>query len=122
VPSAGITPAAIQTERDILGHRHRIKEREVLEDHADAELTRAARLSHNDGAPLPEDMPRVGLQQPIEHLDQGRLPGAVLTEQGLNLTRTHSKIDPIIRDQSPEPLDQALCLEQRRLHTGWRQW
>ncbi len=66
---AGIAPATLQTERNILGHRHRIKEREVLEDHADAELTRAARLSHHGGTPLPEDMPRVGLQQPIEHLD-----------------------------------------------------
>jgi hypothetical protein len=56
-------------------------------------------------------MPRVGLQQPIEHLDQGRLPGTVLAEQGMYLTRTHSKIDPIIRDQSPEPLDQTLRLE-----------
>jgi len=67
-------------------------------------------------------MSRVGLQQPIEHLDQGRLPSAVLAEQGMNLARTHSKIDPIICDQSPEPLDQALRLEQRRLHTGWRHW
>src|SRR5262249_54007659 len=119
---AGIAPAAIQTERDILGHRHRIKEREVLEDHADAELTRVAWLSHHDGTPLPEDMPRVGLQQPIEHLDQGRLPGAVLTEQGMNLTRTHRKIDLIICDQGPEPLDQAVRLEQRHLPTGRRHW
>src|SRR5215831_9138530 len=78
---AGITPATIQTERDILGYRHGIKEQEVLEDHANAELPRAVRLSHNDGTPLPEDMPRVRLQQPIEHLDQGRLPGAILAEQ-----------------------------------------
>src|SRR5262249_21922862 len=107
---------------DILGHRHRIKEREVLENHADTELTRVARLSHNDGTPLPEDMSRVGLQQPIEHLDQGRLSGAVLTEQGMHLTHTHSKIDPIICDQGPEPLDQAVRLEQQRLPTGWRHW
>jgi hypothetical protein len=49
-------------------------------------------------------------------------PAAVLTEQRMHLTRTHSQIDPIIRDQSPEPLDQAVRLEQRRLHTGWRHW
>jgi hypothetical protein len=65
-------------------------------------------------------MPCVGLQQSIEHLDQGRLPGAVLAEQGMNLTRTHPQIDPIICDQSPEPLDQAVRLEQWRLPTGWR--
>jgi hypothetical protein len=87
---ADITRTAIQAERDILVYRHCLKEREVLEDHAKAELTRAARLSHNDGTPLPEDMPRIGLQQPIEHLDQGRLPGTVLAEQGMHLTRTHS--------------------------------
>jgi hypothetical protein len=114
----GIAPAAIQTERDILSHCHRLKEREVLQDHADAELPRKSRRSDHDAPSLPEDMPRVGLQQPIEHLHQGRLPGAVLTQQGVNLTCAHSEINPIIRHQSPEPLDQAARLEQRLLPIG----
>ena len=70
--------------------------------------------------PSPEAMSRVGLQQPLEPLVQGRLPSAVLTEQGMHLSRTHSKIDPIMCDQSPTPLDQAVRLAQQRLPTGWR--
>ena len=75
---------------------------------------------HTFAKPSPEEKSRVGLQQLLEHLDQGRLPSAVLTEHGMHLTRTHRTIDSIMCDQSPAPLDQAVRLAQRRLPTGWR--
>ncbi len=77
--------ARIQAERDVLEHRHRLEQREVLEHHADAEAPRRARIGDADRLPVEGDLSLVGREDAVDHFDQGRFSRAVLAEQGVNL-------------------------------------
>ena len=63
--------SAIKREGDILGHRQRLKQREMLEDHANAKRTGGAGAFHRNGRAAPDQPARIRAQQPIDDLDQG---------------------------------------------------
>ncbi len=48
------------------------------------------------------DITFVGLQQPKQDIHQGGFPGAILTEDGVNLARFYFKIDLIIGENARE--------------------
>jgi len=49
-----------------------------------------------------------------EDLDQRRLAGAVLPEQGMNLARLNGEINVVVRDQVTEALGDAAQFESQR--------
>jgi hypothetical protein len=49
---------------------------------------------------------RVGLQQPQQDTDRGGLARAVRPQEGMHLTGTHLKIQPVERDHTAKPLGQ----------------
>ena len=79
--------AAVEAERNVFQNRHRLEQREVLEHHADAEASRGARIGDARRRAVENDLTLVGREDAVDHLDEGRLAGAVLAEQGVNLPR-----------------------------------
>jgi hypothetical protein len=75
----------IEAEGHVLEHRHRLEEREVLEDHADAEVPCGVRRGDGDRAALPVDLALVGGEDAVDDLDQGRLAGTVLAQKRVDL-------------------------------------
>jgi hypothetical protein len=61
----------------------------------------------------PRDRAGVGLERPGEHLDQGRLPGAVLAEQAVHLTGADVEVDTVQRAHARERLRDPVHLQQR---------
>jgi hypothetical protein len=64
------------------------------------------------GSPAQRISPASGLR-PGQHLDQGRLPGAVLAEQAVHLARRDVEVDVVERADARELLDDAAHLQQR---------
>ncbi len=106
----GQLPAAmrpVHAERDVLEHRQRLEQREVLEHHANAHRARAPGAGDRDGCAVADDFAGVGLHDPVDHLDQRRLARAVLAEQRVNLPRGHLEADPVVRENAGESLGHA---------------
>src|SRR5262249_44377121 len=89
-------------------HRY---EHEVLVHHADAGRDRVARAPEAPRMAVDQDLARVGLQQPVEHVHQGGLARAVLAEQGVDLAGLDDQIDLVVGDQIAEALRDAAQLE-----------
>src|SRR5215218_8654643 len=53
--------------------------------------------------------------QPVEDVHQGRLAGAVLPEQGVDLSTPQLEVDGVVGDQRPEPLGDPAQLERQRV-------
>src|SRR5688572_23283738 len=85
----------------------------MLEYHADAEPARMVRVLHDDRLALPADLAGVGLQHAIDDLDQGALAGAVLAEQGMDLTRQHRQVDAIVGQTTGKLLHDAAERQER---------
>ena len=71
------------------------------------------------GCALPEDLALVGLVAGGQHLDEGRLAGAVLAEQAVDLAGTDVEVDAAEREHAGEALHDAAHLEQRAPEVGW---
>src|SRR5262249_62410732 len=106
-------------ERDVLGHIEVVEQREVLKHHADAEGARLRRAGELDLVALPAQLARARLDQPIRHLDEGRLASPVLAEQRMDLVRHQIEGDAIVRQQIAESLADPDRLKQRRGTGGW---
>ncbi len=78
-------------------------------------LDRVARRGDPDLLAVDQDLAGVGLQQPVEHVHQRALAGAVLTEQAVDLARLDHQVDVVVGDQRAEALGQAGQLE---MHAG----
>ena len=111
--SAAKPRAAGKRQRDVLGDGQRIEEREVLEDHADAEAARRGRIGDRHRRPLPADFARGRLQRAVEDLHQRRLAGAVLAEEGVDLPLHDREVDIVVGAERAEFLGDADRLE------GW---
>ena len=94
----------VEAERDVLQHRQRLEQREVLEHHADAERRAARGLAMWTGAPFQEDLPGVGREDAVDHLDERRLAGAVLAEQRVDLARPDAEIDVVVGEHAGKRL------------------
>ena len=102
-------------EHDVLGDGEDRHQHEVLVHHADAggDGVRAGRVKLQRLA-VDQDLALVGLVEPVEHVHQGRLAGAVLAEQGVDLSRLHRQVDVVVGDQITEPLGDAAQFESQR--------
>jgi hypothetical protein len=53
--------------------------------------------------------------EPVEDVHQGRLAGAVLSEQGVDLSTPQLEVDGVVGDERAEPLGDPAQLERERL-------
>ena len=71
-----------------------------------------------DRAAAQPDQAGIGPVHARQHLDQGRLAGAVLAEKGVDLARPDVEVDRIECERTGEAFGQPSDLEQRRLRVG----
>ncbi|GAB3143901.1 hypothetical protein GCM10027290_21120 [Micromonospora sonneratiae] len=69
-----------------------------------------------------QDLALVGLEQAVQHVHQGRLARAVLTEQGVNLSRLNRQVDVVVGDQVTEPFGDAAQFESQRNLLEYGRW
>jgi hypothetical protein len=69
-------------------------------------------LAIADGRAAPLYDAAIGLQRAEQHLHQRRLAGAVLAQQGVDLTRRDLEIDGVIRLERAENLRDALDFQE----------
>ncbi|MHC2386745.1 hypothetical protein ACVIHB_001561 [Bradyrhizobium liaoningense] len=98
---------AVEAERDVLGDGKIVEQREMLEYHTDAKAACFRGTGKHDWLALPADLAGAGLDQPVDGLDQRRLAGAVLAEQGVNFTRPDVDVDGIVGEEIAITLGEA---------------
>ena len=101
-----------QGERDVLGDGKRLEQREVLEDHADPEPPGRGRARDGDRLAAPPELPVGGLERAVDDLDERRLAGAVLAEQGVDLSGRQAQRHPVVRGEVAEALDDVERFEE----------
>jgi hypothetical protein len=79
----------------------------VLVHHPDARADRVARAADVHRPAIDQDLALVGLQQAVQDVHEGRLAGAVLAEQSVDLARLDGQVDVIVGDQITEALRDA---------------
>ena len=94
-----------------------VREREILVDGLDAELTCLARVCDGDRPAVDCDLAGVGLEDPGDDLDQGRLAGPIVADERVHLVRPQREVSLAQRDDPPEVL-----LDVPRFEQGWRRW
>ena len=104
-------PGPFVTEHDVLGDGENRHQHEVLVDHADPCGERVPGTIELDLLPVEHDLALGRREQPVEHVHQGRLAGAVLPEETVDLARLDHQVDPVVGREAAEPLGQALDLE-----------
>ncbi len=97
-----------------------VAEREVLVDDLDPELGRVLRPVDRDRLAVEDDLAAVGRVDAGDALDQRRLAGAVVADEGHHLTRPHLEVDVGERMHRAEVLRYAAKLEQRSIGCGSR--
>src|SRR5499426_1415688 len=105
--------AALDAEHDVFEHRERLDQHEVLVDHADARGQRVLRAPDDRRPAAHEDLAAIRLVVAVEDAHQGRLAGAVLTDDAVNRPRPHHERDLPIRMHRPEPLIDPPQLNRR---------
>src|SRR5829696_4308837 len=85
-----------ERDGDVLGDGELVEEREVLEHHVDAEAARLDRRADAHRPALPGDLARTRLDHAVEDLDEGRLAGAVLAEERVDLAAPDREIDAVV--------------------------
>ena len=78
--------ARLERERDVLGDRQVRKERRLLVDRGDAKRARHRGIHRRDRPAGHGQSSRVGGHGPCHHLDEGRLPRAVLADQRMDFS------------------------------------
>ena len=91
-------------------HRH---EHEVLVDHADPAGDGVGRAVDRDRLAVEQDLALVGDGQPVQDVHEGRLAGAVLAEQGMDLARPEVEVDVVVGEHARIALRDAPHLERR---------
>jgi hypothetical protein len=98
-------------QHDVLGHRERRDQHEVLVHHADAQPDRVDRAGDLHRLPVQEDLAVVRPREPVDHVHQRRLAGAVLAEEGVDLTPSDGEVHAVVGAQRAVHLDDAAQLE-----------
>ena len=99
-------------EEDVLGDGEVAGEVELLVDGRDAQRLGVVRAADLDGLSLEQDLPLVLAVRTREDLDQGRLAGAILAEEGVDLALLDRQLDAFERPDAGERLPDALHLQQ----------
>ena len=93
----------VQAKHDVLGHRQRGRQAEALRDHPDAAAAGVSRASQADALPRQGDLARMRLVEAVEEADQGRLAGAVLADEPVDLPGEEVQVHPIVGEGGTEP-------------------
>ena len=107
------------TEKVLL-HRELRHQRKFLEHRADAELARVMHRIDVRWFALEIDAPVAGPMHAGDDLDHGRLAGAVLAEQNVDLAGAHVEADLVQRKRAGELLRDALEVQERGRPGGIR--
>ncbi len=107
------TPGRLPAKHDVLGHRERLHQHEVLVDHADAQVDRLPGPPYPHRGPVDEYLARVGSEQAVDDVHESGLARAVLAEQGHDLTRLKNERDVVVGDDAREDLRHAAQFENR---------
>ena len=95
---------ALGAQQDVLKHRQRLHQHEVLVDHADAGGDRVARAGDGDRPSLHFDGAGVGPVEPVEDAHQGRLAGTVLADDAVDRPGRHLQRHVAVGLHGAEPL------------------
>ena len=106
--------ARLAADVDVLGDREVRAEVHFLVDGADAPALRLVRAREEHAPPVELDRAAVDLVRPGQHLEQGRLAGAVLPEQRVHFAGEEAEVDTVERLHARERLLDAGHLEDRR--------
>ena len=91
-----------QGEGDVLGHGQRRHQAQVLEHHADAEVTGDGGRVDAHRRAGEAHLARVGSVDAVDQLHEGALAGPVLPQQGVDLARPHLEVDRVVGHHLPE--------------------
>ena len=105
--------AALDAEHDVLQHRERLHQHEVLVHHADAGGERVLRALDAHRAAAHEDLARVGLVVAVEDAHQRRLAGAVLADDAVDRPGPHGERHVAVGVDRAEALVDAAELDHR---------
>ena len=95
---------ALVPQHHVLGHRERLDEAEVLVHHADPGRDPVPRGVEGDRSPVDLQLAFVCAVEAGEDVREGALAGAVLAEQGVNLTPERLEVDAVVGNDSRESL------------------
>src|SRR5262245_5723662 len=98
---------ADQRHLHVLGHGHRAEGRRHLEGTADAEAPDVARMQADDAAAGQGDVAAVGRELPVDHVEAGRLAGAVWADQRQELAVAQLEADVLDGVHAAERLGQV---------------
>ena len=101
----------VEPERHVLADRQRLEQRKMLEHHADAQRPRRMRVGDDGRGAVPADLALVRLQDAVDHLDERRFPGAVLTEQRVDLAGGDAEAHVGIGDDAGKALGEPAQLQ-----------
>ena len=106
--------AAFTPEHHILEHCHGRDQHEVLVHHADAVVDGVRGAGHPDRLPVDQNLAAVGGVEPVEDGDQGRLAGAVLSDDSGDGAPVDGKVDVAVGVDGFEVLVDPAKLDRRR--------
>ncbi len=113
--------ARVEAERDVFQHRQRLEQREMLENHANAEAAGGTRIGDSDRRAVEQNLALVRRLDPINHLHEGRLACPVLAEQRVNLAGLDLEVDVFVGAHAGKRLADANQLQSQgsfNLHLG----
>src|SRR5260370_30269124 len=85
----------------------------MLEHHADAEPSRGAGIGNALGRAVEDDLALVRGEDAVDHLDQGRLAGAVFAEKRVNFAGFDAQANVIVGADAWERLADADKLQSQ---------
>src|ERR1044072_6308613 len=88
--------ARLGGENDVLRDCHRLDQHEMLVDHADAECDRVVRGIDVLDLPIDEDLATVRGVEPVSDTHRRRLPGAILTDDGMDRPGLNDDVDVVV--------------------------
>ena len=88
--------AFVQPQPDVLGHRERVKQAEVLEHHGNAQRTRLLRVAHLHQLAVELHAALVRLDSAINDLHQRGFASAVFAQHGVDFARLHCQRDAAV--------------------------
>ncbi len=106
--------AALGAEQQVLQHRERLDQHEMLMDHADPGRDRVLGALDLTIPALDPDDPLIGLIVAVEDVHQRRLAGAILADDAVDRAGRDPKVDALVGVDRPEALVDADQLDRRR--------
>ncbi|MNM98586.1 hypothetical protein D3C81_1111200 [compost metagenome] len=85
-----------QAERDVLGHGQGVEQREMLEDHGDAQVAGIVRAGDGNRRPVEVHLAGVRADRAEDDLHEGGFAGAVLAKNGVDLAGSDGEAHVVI--------------------------